>query len=173
MSTQNKGVIPDIELPITWDISTVGESSYPTALAWDEIRPYRHRKFKDNEDLIDEVINQFEFRLKDEPNLNYLKKVRNRYDLNKNKKFLSLNIEEREIQKELRKEWLLNIENERRKEIGLDMFVSYKEFEDSNENGDSNNNSFNLENDFQLIESTNIMNDFLILSKISIISSIK
>ena len=173
MSTQNKGVIPDIELPITWDISTVGESSYPTALAWDEIRPYRHRKFKDNEDLIDEVINQFEFRLKDEPNLNYLKKVRNRYDLNKNKKFLSLNIEEREIQKELRKEWLLNIENERRKEIGLDMFVSYKEFEESNENGDSNNNSFNLENDFQLIESTNIMNDFLILSKISIISSIK
>ena len=173
MSTQNKGVIPDIELPITWDINTVGESSYPTALAWDEIRPYRHRKFKDNEDLIDEVINQFEFRLKDEPNLNYLKKVRNRYDLNKNKKFLSLNIEEREIQKELRKEWLLNIENERRKEIGLDMFVSYKEFEESNENGDSNNNSFNLENDFQLIESTNIMNDFLILSKISIISSIK
>ena len=173
MSTQNKGVIPDIELPITWDISTVGESSYPTALAWDEIRPYRHRKFKDNEDLIDEVINQFEFRLKDEPNLNYLKKVRNRYDLNKNKKFLSLNIEEREIQKELRKEWLLNIENDRRKEIGLDMFVSYKEFEESNENGDSNNNSFNLENDFQLIESTNIMNDFLILSKISIISSIK
>ena len=173
MSTQNKGVIPDIELPITWDINTVGESSYPTALAWDEIRPYRHRKFKDNEDLIDEVINQFEFRLKDEPNLNYLKKVRNRYDLNKNKKFLSLNIEEREIQKELRKEWLLNIENDRRKEIGLDMFVSYKEFEESNENGDSNNNSFNLENDFQLIESTNIMNDFLILSKISIISSIK
>ena len=33
MSTQNKGVIPDIELPVTWDIESVGESSYPTAMA--------------------------------------------------------------------------------------------------------------------------------------------
>ncbi len=44
-STQNKGVIPDIELPVTWDIDTVGESSYPTALSWDVIRPFRHYKF--------------------------------------------------------------------------------------------------------------------------------
>ena len=32
-STQNKGVVPDITLPSTWDIETIGESSYPTALA--------------------------------------------------------------------------------------------------------------------------------------------
>jgi len=172
MSTQNKGVIPDIELPITWDINTVGESSYPTALAWDEIRPYRHFKFKTNDGLINRVKNQFEFRLNDEPNLNYLKKVRNRYDLNKNKKFLSLNMEEREVQKELRKDWLLSIENQRRKELGLETFISYKELEESNEDDDTNNNSINLENDFQLIESTNIMNDFLNLSKISFTSSI-
>ena len=38
MSTQNKGVIPDIELPVTWDIESVGESSYPTAMEWDVIR---------------------------------------------------------------------------------------------------------------------------------------
>tara|TARA_B100001250_G_C19813514_1_gene796995 strand:- start:2307 stop:4343 length:2037 start_codon:yes stop_codon:yes gene_type:complete len=171
MSTQNKGVIPDIELPITWDINTVGESSYPTALAWDEIRPYKHKKFKMNDELINEVINQYEFRLSDEPNLNYLKKVRNRYDLNKNKKFLSLNIEDREMQKKLRKNWLLSIENQRRKEIGLDVFISYKELEESNENDDTNN-SINLENDFQLIESTNIINDLLNLSKASIISSV-
>ena len=33
MSTQNKGVTPDIELPVTWDIDTVGESTYPTAIS--------------------------------------------------------------------------------------------------------------------------------------------
>ena len=38
MSTQNKGVKPDIELPVTWDIESVGESSFPTALAWDVIK---------------------------------------------------------------------------------------------------------------------------------------
>ena len=165
-STQNKGVLPDIELPSTWDIDSVGESSYPTALSWDVIRPYRHKKFKIDTNLINEVISQFEYRLSDEPNLNYLKKIRNRYDLNKNKKLLSLNIEARKIQKELRRNWLLEIENERRLAIGLNAFMSYDELEKSKEDeSDINNNSINLEDDYQLIETTNIMNDYLNLSK--------
>ena len=165
-STQNKGVLPDIELPSTWDIDSVGESSYPTALSWDVIRPYRHKKFKIDTNLINEVISQFEYRLSDEPNLNYLKKIRNRYDLNKNKKLLSLNIEARKTQKELRRNWLLEIENERRLAIGLNAFMSYDELEKSKEDeSDINNNSINLEDDYQLIETTNIMNDYLNLSK--------
>ena len=149
MSTQNKGVVPDIELPVTWDIDTVGESSYPTAMAWDVIRPYRHKKFKLDEELIEQVISQFEFRLSDEPNLNYLKKVRNRYDLNKDKKFLSLNLDERKTQKELRKNWLLEIENERRLGLDLNIFMSYDELEEYNQQEDIDNNSINLKNDYQ------------------------
>ncbi len=174
MSTQNKGVIPDIELPSTWDIESVGESSYPTALEWDVIRPYRHNKFKLNQNLIGEVINQFEFRLNDEPNLNYLKQVRERYDLNKNKKLITLNIENRETQKELRKDWLLEIENERREANGLNIFASYKEMEDSNDDEeDFNENLIDLKNDYQLLESTKIINDFINLSKKTMLSSTK
>ena len=174
MSTQNKGVVPDIELPVTWDIDTVGESSYPTAMAWDVIRPYRHKKFKLDEDLIEQVISQFEFRLSDEPNLNYLKKVRNRYDLNKNKKLLSLNINNRKTQKELRKDWLLEIENERRSGLGLNVFLTYSEMEEFNDNEDDfNNNMINLKNDYQLIESTNIINDFLNIENKNIFSLVK
>ena len=170
-STQNKGVLPDIELPSTWDIESVGESSYPTALSWDVIRPYRHKKFKMDAELIDQVIDRFEFRLSDEPNLNYLKKIRNRYDLNKNKKLLSLNIEDRKIQKELRKSWLLEIENERRLAIGLNAFASYDELEKNNDDDNNTNiNSINLKSDYQLIETTNIMNDYLNLSKKPILS---
>ena len=170
-STQNKGVLPDIELPSTWDIESVGESSYPTALSWDVIRPYRHKKFKMDAGLIDQVIDRFEFRLSDEPNLNYLKKIRNRYDLNKNKKLLSLNIEDRKIQKELRKSWLLEIENERRLAIGLNAFASYDELEKNNDDDNNTNiNSINLKSDYQLIETTNIMNDYLNLSKKPILS---
>ena len=174
MSTQNKGVVPDIELPVTWDIDTVGESSYPTAMAWDVIRPYRHKKFKLDEELIEQVISQFEFRLSDEPNLNYLKKVRNRYDLNKNKKLLSLNINDRKTQKELRRDWLLEIENERRSGLGLNVFLTYSEMEEFNDNDDNfNNNMINLKNDYQLIESTNIINDFLNLENKNILSLVK
>ena len=157
MSTQNKGVIPGIELPVTWDIESVGESSYPTAMEWDVIRPYRHKKFKINPDLIEKVIANYEFRLSEEPNLNYLKKVRDRYDLNKNKKKLSLNLEDRKTQKELRKDWLLSIENERRLKVGLEEFISYKEMEDFNESDTSLENNINLIDDYQLIESTNII----------------
>ena len=174
MSTQNKGIIPDIELPSTWDIESVGESSYPTALEWDVIRPYRHNKFKLNKNLIGEVINQFELRLNDEPNLNYLKQVRERYDLNKNKKLITLNIENRETQKELRKDWLLEIENERREANGLNIFASYKEMEDSNDDEeDFNENLIDLKNDYQLLESTKIINDFINLSKKTMLSSTK
>ena len=172
-STQNKGVIPDIELPSTWDIDTVGESSYPTALKWDTIRPYRHKKFKLEPNLVEKVLNQYESRLTFEPNLNYLQKVRNRYDLNKNKKLLSLNINERTIQKELRKSWLLEIENERRSEIGLDVFNSFEEMENFKDNKDSlDQNSINLEDDYLLIESTKIINDFLNFSKKKMLSSV-
>ena len=173
MSTQNKGVIPDIELPVTWDIESVGESSYPTAMEWDVIRPYRHKKFKVNSDLVDKVISNYEFRLIEEPNLNYLKKVRDRYDLNKNKKKLSLNLEDRKIQKELRKDWLLQIENERRMKVGLKEFSSYKEMEDYNDSDNSYENNINLKDDYQLIESTNIINDFLEFEKEIILSSVK
>ena len=173
MSTQNKGVIPDIELPVTWDIESVGESSYPTAMEWDVIRPYRHKKFKINPDLIEKVIANYEFRLSEEPNLNYLKKVRDRYDLNKNKKKLSLNFEDRKTQKELRKDWLLSIENERRLKVGLEEFISYKEMEDFNESDTTPENNINLIDDYQLIESTNIINDFIDLEKEIILSSVK
>ena len=172
-STQNKGVIPDIELPSTWDIDTVGESSYPTALKWDTIRPYRHKKFKLEPHLVEKVLNQYELRLTFEPNLNYLQKVRKRYDLNKNKKLLSLNINKRTIQKELRKSWLLEIENERRSEIGLDVFNSFEEMEDFKDNKDSlDQNSINLNDDYLLIESTKIINDFLNFSKKKMLSSV-
>jgi carboxyl-terminal processing protease len=172
-STQNRGVIPDIELPSTWDIDTVGESSYPTALKWDTIRPYRHKKFKLEPNLVEKVLNQYESRLTFEPNLNYLQKVRNRYDLNKNKKLLSLNINERTIQKELRKSWLLEIENERRSEIGLDVFNTFEEMENFKDNKDSiDQNSINLEDDYLLIESTKIINDFLNFSKKKMLSSV-
>ena len=130
-------------------------------------------RFKINPDLIEKVIANYEFRLSEDPNLNYLKKVRDRYDLNKNKKKLSLNFEDRKTQKELRKDWLLSIENERRLKVGLEEFISYKEMEDFNESDTSLENNINLIDDYQLIESTNIINDFIDLEKEIILSSVK
>ena len=86
---------------------------------------------------------------------------------------MSLNLEDRKIQKELRKDWLLSIENERRLKVGLEEFISYKEMEDFNESDTSIENNINLIDDYQLIESTNIINDFIDLEKEIILSSVK
>ena len=104
-----------------------------------------------------------------------MKEVRKRYDLNKDKKLLSLNLEDRKTQKILRREWLLSVENKRRSSIGLEAFASYDELNDFNkENEDTSNtsNRIDLINDFQLIESTKIVNDFLNLEKEKIITMI-
>ena len=86
---------------------------------------------------------------------------------------MSLNFEDRKTQKELRKDWLLSIENERRLKVGLEEFISYKEMEDFNESDTSIENNINLIDDYQLIESTNIINDFIDLEKEIILSSVK
>ena len=86
---------------------------------------------------------------------------------------MSLNLEDRKTQKELRKDWLLSIENERRLKVGLEEFISYKEMENFNESDTSLENNINLIDDYQLIESTNIINDFIDLEKEIILSSVK
>ena len=158
-SVQNKGVTPDIEIPATWDIESIGESSYPTALEWDTIRPYRHQQFAFNEENLDILKENFLQRLDNDPNLKYLKSIRNRYDLNKNKKFLSLNIEERKNQKRLNREWMLQAENIRRSSLGLEEFASYEDFQGNNEQ--SEQDKINLEKDLMLQETVNITKDFI------------
>ena len=164
-STQNKGVLPDIELLSTWDIETVGESSYPTALEWDTIRPYRHKKFDFDADKVFEIKNLYSQRLTTSPNLKYLGEVRDRYYLNKDKKLLSLNLETRKSEKEARKDWLLQIENKRREGLGLEIFSTYEDLDENNKENENTNNDIDFKRDYLLIESANIINDYLNLDK--------
>ena len=164
-STQNKGVLPDIELLSTWDIETVGESSYPTALEWDTVRPYRHKKFDFDADKVFEIKNLYSQRLTTSPNLKYLGEVRDRYYLNKDKKLLSLNLETRKSEKEARKDWLLQIENKRREGLGLEIFSTYEDLDENNKENENTNNDIDFIRDYLLIESTNIINDYLNLDK--------
>ena len=69
---------------------------------------------------------------------------------------------------------MLEIENERRSGLGLNVFLTYSEMEEFNDNKDDfNNNMINLKNDYQLIESTNIINDFVNIGNKNILSLVK
>ena len=172
-STQNKGVLPDIELLSTWDIESVGESSYPTALEWDTVRPYRHKKFDFDADKIIKIKNLYSQRLTTSPNLEYLGAVRDRYFINKDKKLLSLNLDIRRSEMEARKEWLLQIENKRREGLGLKTFVNYEDLSANNKKDENINNDIDFKKDYLLIESANIINDYLNLNKKILFSKVE
>ena len=158
-STQAKGIEPDIVLPSTWDIEETGESSLDESLPWDTIRPIRHRIYNLNDFAIQRASENHTDRLSSDPNMQYILKVRQKYDQRKNKKELSLNINERKNDKLDRRSWILNAENSRRRLLNIDTFDTYDDLEAFREEVDSD--EISLENDFLLNESKNIIVDYL------------
>ena len=158
-STQSRGINPDIVLPSTWDIETVGESSLPTHLPWDRIKPTRYRTFTKDSIAIEKTIIAFEERLSSDPNLVYLKDVRSRYDKNKNKMELSLNIEERRFEQEERKQWLLEVENKRRSSLGMEIFKDYESLDEFNDNFDPED--IDIIRDYSLLQGIEIIGDYI------------
>ena len=158
-STQAKGIEPDIVLPSTWDIEETGESSLDESLPWDTIRPIRHRIYNLNDFAIQRASENHIDRLSSDPNMQYILKVRQKYDQRKNKKELSLNINERKNDKLDRRSWILNAENARRSLLNFDTFDTYDDLETFREEIDSD--EISLENDFLLNESKNIIVDYL------------
>jgi carboxyl-terminal processing protease len=158
-STQAKGIEPDIVLPSTWDIEETGESSLDESLPWDTIRPIRHRIYNLNNFAIQRASENHTDRLSSDPNMQYILKVRQKYDQRKNKKELSLNINERKNDKLDRRSWILNAENARRSLLNFDTFDTYDDLETFREEIDTD--EISLENDFLLNESKNIIVDYL------------
>lgn len=171
-STQNRGVIPDIQLPSSWDIESTGESSLHLSLPWDTIPAVRYRAFKIDSDIVDAVKKSHLNRLDQSPNLEYIQNLRTRYDLAKNKKELSLNINNRKLEKEERKDWILSNENNRRENLDLEVFVDYSAMEEFDKQKKEEDIDIDLENDYLLEEATNIIADYIYLNQNLIISKL-
>ena len=163
---QNKGIRPDIILPSTWDIEEIGESSYDTALPWDEIQPVSFKKFSMGPSLISKLNNEHLIRVNQNPNLQYILDVRKRYEIQKNKKEISLNFTNRRIEKEERQSWALDVENRRRASLDLEIFSSYGEMQDYKDAKEAEEKEKDLEidinKDYLLNEGTQILSDYTI-----------
>ena len=164
---QNKGIHPDIVLPSTWDIEEIGESSYESALPWDEIKPIRYRKFSRDSSLISTLKNEHLLRVKENPNLQYILSIRKRYEEQKNKDVISLNLQNRKMEKEERQLWALDIENKRRSSLDLEIFSSFQAMEDYNDLKEEEDEmtKINIDDDYILNEGTQILSDLTLLNK--------
>ena len=166
---QAKGILPDITLPTTWDIEKIGESSYDTALPWDEIKPVRYKKFSMRPSLISQLNDEHLIRVTQSPNLQYILDVRERYEIQQNKEEISLNLINRKIEKEERQSWALDIENKRRASLNLEIFTSYKAMEDFNDAQETEDEEkefdIDIDNDYLLNEGTQILSDYAIFNQ--------
>jgi carboxyl-terminal processing protease len=166
---QNKGIHPDITLPSTWDIEEIGESSFKTALPWDEIKPINFQRFSLESSLISQLNYEHQVRVNQNPNLKYILDIRKRYDAQKNKQVISLNLENRKVEKEERQSWALDIENKRRASLNLEVFSSYKALKDFNDAKEIENDKkefdIDIESDYLLNEGVQILSDFTIFNE--------
>jgi len=166
---QSKGIHPDITLPSTWDIEEIGESSYDTALPWDEIKPIRFQKFSMETSLISKLNDKHFMRLSQSPNLQYILDIRKRYEIQKNKEVISLNLTNRRLEKEERQLWALDIENKRRALLNLEIFDSYKAMEDYNDAKETADDEIdfeiNIDDDYLLNEGIQILSDYTLFNQ--------
>jgi len=166
---QSKGIHPDIILPSTWDIEEIGESSFDTALPWDEIKPVRFKKFYMESSLISQLNDEHLTRVNQSPNLQYILDVRKRYEIQRNKEEISLNLTNRRIEKEERQSWALETENKRRASLNLETFSSFeamKDFNDAKETEEGEMDStIDVDNDYLLNEGMQILSDYTIFNQ--------
>ncbi len=166
---QTKGIQPDITLPSTWDIEEIGESSYDTALPWDEIKPVQFKKFSMKSSLISQLNDEHLIRVNQSPNLQYILDIRKRYEFQKNKDVISLNLINRRIEKEERQSWALDIENKRRASLNMEVFSSFKAMEDFNDAKEADNNKkdseIDTDSDYLLNEGLEILVDYTIFNQ--------
>lgn len=133
-STQNRGVIPDIELPSYIDIDNTGESSRDTALPWDKIKPSRYKKNQSMEDPINQLRELHTERRKTDPELIFLLKDIEESFLYRKQTTVSLNLNKRISEREEREERKEVIDNLRVKANNNDETQEESEERDINLN---------------------------------------
>jgi hypothetical protein len=119
--------------------------------------------------LILKLSNEHLTRVDQSPNLQYILDIRKRYEIQKNKEVISLNLTKRRVEREERQSWALDIENKRRASLNLETFNSYKamqNYNDAKETEDNERDSeIDVDNDYLLNEGMQILSDYAIFNQ--------
>lgn len=160
-STQERGVLPDVNLPQQHDQELIGESTQEKAMKWDAIAPAINRLFNDYSKIIAPLQQASDERGMTNPDFIYFNE---RMTLEKSLQIteLSLNMVERTKENTQSERKSLNLVNKRRKGKSEEQYKSYeameeaitKELEEDAEKGDLN--AIDIEDPF-LLESATIL----------------
>ncbi len=171
-STQHRGVIPDIAIPLLIDPDEVGESAYDNALPWDQIHPVPHSEYYDFASILPTIKASHSKRVKTDPDFTFLLDQVDMMEQNSQKKTISLHEQKRIEQKnDLEKQAML-IENKRRAAKGIEVFktvADYRAFEEAEEKEEAEapiaqRNLIDIDGDTVLVETGSILADIIKLS---------
>ncbi len=123
-STQNRGVIPDIELPSLVDSSEIGENTKPRALPWDQINATRFRPQSRFDEILGELNREQIARAAGDPDFQALLENIEVAEGLRKQKAVSLNLQVREQEQQERRNGRLARENVRRAARGLEPLES-------------------------------------------------
>ena len=164
-STQSKGIAPDIYLPSPINTEEFGENKLSGALEYDSIAKTRVRDFNRLNTSTSLLSSEHEVRVNDSVLFKHHKKLKAWRKAQQEEKFLELNIDNRKAEKENKEAELLTMENDLRKEIGLNTFESYQAFLDREEIKEEPDIDEEI-----LLEAANILSDFIEYSYKPVIS---
>lgn len=166
-STQDFGVLPDIEYPPTYNKKEIGESALKGALAWDKCRPALYRPYKSLAPVITKLRQAYDkMRIKD-PGIRYLSEKYKLASEIYGIKSWSLNENTRKQQRRNFEKTELKTENTFLKSRGLKPVKTIKEMNDEIKNKlkpDKNGKKDNRD-DILLDETEHVMANFIVLSK--------
>tara|TARA_B100000809_G_C15136232_1_gene530726 strand:+ start:73 stop:2181 length:2109 start_codon:yes stop_codon:yes gene_type:complete len=169
-STQHRGVIPDVVFPTMVDKDDVGESSYDTALPWDQIHAVPHSQYFDIGQWVPALQKQHNLRAPQDPDYTFLidqwaliEQARKRTTISLNEKVRLEQQQDIELQQ-------LSIENKRRKSKGLSVYKTFADIDDGTEDGETpkslaDDTKINPDKDPLLTEAGYILVDFIDILK--------
>ena len=129
-STQEKGIIPDIKYPSSYDPESIGESTLDSPLPWDKISATNYRRKHSISHLVPELKSLHDERVSDNAEFNYqaeafaYRKSRNEDNT------ISLNEEQRLQEKSDREDFWLALENKKRVALGQEPIASLDELDE-------------------------------------------
>lgn len=128
-STQHRGVMPDIELPSHIDLQLVGESTRKTALPWDTIRTAKFKLYNPAlENAIPSLSKKSISRSRTNDDLRFLIEEIEKLKNFRAKKTISLNLEQREQERNTEIQDQLKRGNERISALNLELGIEAPDF---------------------------------------------
>jgi carboxyl-terminal processing protease len=129
-STQHRGVMPDITFPSAIDPADWGESKEDNALPWDQVPKARYSTVDTLDTNLSYLSSLHQERVKSNREFNYLLDDIKIYKAEKDDKSISLNLIERKLKRDLRKEERLVRANERLVLLGKEKVKSLDDVPD-------------------------------------------